>query len=108
MSAQHTPEAEKLADCILKASGSALRNYSMAKTREAIFTAAQFGLDSAAPEIAAERDQLKKDLEGERVFSNLQFDQINQLKARNADLESANAQYSSACRHLAREGVKQQ
>lgn len=46
--AQSTPTpAEQLADEILKASGSALKHYTMALTRERIIAAAQRGLDEA-------------------------------------------------------------
>lgn len=48
---QHTPEAEALADAILKASGSALKHYSMQKTRAEIFSAAQAGIDTAQTEL---------------------------------------------------------
>lgn len=40
-------EAEALADAILRAAGSGLRHYSMPKTREAILSAAQDGLNAA-------------------------------------------------------------
>jgi hypothetical protein len=49
--AKHTPEAEALADAILKAAGSGLRHYSLPKTREAIFAAAQQGIDAARAEL---------------------------------------------------------
>ncbi len=48
---QHTPEAEALADSILKSSGSNLKNYTMAKTREAILAAAQAGIDNARDDL---------------------------------------------------------
>lgn len=44
---KHTPEAEAIADAILKAAGSALKYHTMPKGREAIFAAAQKGLDGA-------------------------------------------------------------
>ncbi|AWM37046.1 hypothetical protein GobsT_50480 [Gemmata obscuriglobus] len=56
-----TAEAEALADAILRAAGSGLHFYSMAKTRDAILIAAQQGLDAgrarllAALEILAEQ-----------------------------------------------------
>lgn len=40
-------EAMELVNAILKASGSALRHYSMHKTRSDMFAAAQFHLDKA-------------------------------------------------------------
>lgn len=45
--ASYTAEAIALADTILKAAGSGLQHYSMAKTRNAILTAAQQGLNAA-------------------------------------------------------------
>jgi hypothetical protein len=48
---KHTPEAQDLADAILKAAGSGLRHYTMAKTREAILAAAQRGIDEARSEL---------------------------------------------------------
>lgn len=44
---QHTPEAEVLADKILRAAGSALGHYSMDSTRRRILQAAQEGIDAA-------------------------------------------------------------
>lgn len=44
-------EAEALADAVLKAAGSGLRHYSMAKTREAIIAAAQKGIDESRAEL---------------------------------------------------------
>lgn len=49
--AKHTPEAEILADAILKASGSALRHHAMAKSREDIFAAAQAGINAARADL---------------------------------------------------------
>jgi hypothetical protein len=49
--AKYTPEAEAMADAILKPSGSNLKNYTMAKTREAIISAAQKGIDDARAEL---------------------------------------------------------
>lgn len=49
--AKHTPEAETLADAILKAAGSGLRHYGMAGTRERIFAAAQQGISDARAEL---------------------------------------------------------
>lgn len=46
----YSPEAIALADSILKAAGSGLRLYTMHKTREAILTAAQEGINKAAGE----------------------------------------------------------
>lgn len=46
-----TPEAEALADAILKAAGSGLRHYSMAKIRVDILAAAQKGIDDARAEV---------------------------------------------------------
>ena len=43
----HTSDALLLADAILKAAGTGLQHYSMAKTRNAILSAAQRGLDEA-------------------------------------------------------------
>jgi hypothetical protein len=48
---KHTPEAEALADAILRAAGSGLRYHIMHKSREAIFTAAQQGIDAARAEL---------------------------------------------------------
>lgn len=47
-------EAEALADSILKAAGSNLKHYTMARTRDAIFAAAQAGIDKARAEADAE------------------------------------------------------
>jgi len=49
--AKHTPEAEALADSILRPSGSNLRNYTLPKTRDAILSAAQKGIDDAQAEL---------------------------------------------------------
>jgi hypothetical protein len=54
--AQHKQEAEALADAVLKASGSALKHYSMQHTRQAIFNAAQAGIDKARAELLAEAE----------------------------------------------------
>lgn len=48
---KYTPEAEALADAILRPSGSNLKNYTMAKTREAILSAAQKGIDDARADL---------------------------------------------------------
>lgn len=52
--AKHTAQAEALADAILRAAGSGLRHYSMAKTRETILTAAQEGLDACRAPLLAD------------------------------------------------------
>lgn len=51
---KHTPDAEALADAILKPSGSNLKNYTMASTREAILSAAQKGIDDARAGLLAD------------------------------------------------------
>ena len=56
--ARHSPEAEALADAILKAAGSGLHHYSMEKTRQAIFAAAEEGIDSARAELLEALDHL--------------------------------------------------
>lgn len=47
----HTPEAVALADAVLTATGSGLRHYSMAKTRDVILVAAQRGIDAGRAEL---------------------------------------------------------
>lgn len=59
---QHTPEAEALADAILKASGSALKHYSMQKTRDEIFAAAQAGIDTAQTELLEALEVAEKEI----------------------------------------------
>lgn len=54
----HTPEAEALADAILKASGSALRYHTMPSGRTAIFAAAQKGIDAARADLLAMLDRV--------------------------------------------------
>ena len=62
--ASHTSEAEALADAILKAAGSGLRHYSMAKTREAILTAAQEWLEAGRAKLLDAARCALADLEG--------------------------------------------
>lgn len=53
MTSKHTLEAIALADAVLRAAGSGLRNYSMAKTRGAIVAAAQAGIDAGRTDLLA-------------------------------------------------------
>jgi hypothetical protein len=53
-----TSAAEILADNILKASGSALRHYTLQKNRDAIIAAAQAGIDA----VSVDRDRLENEL----------------------------------------------
>ena len=60
---KHTPEAEALADAILKAAGSGLRHYSVAKTREAIFVTAQAGIDDVRAALLSDLEDAVFELE---------------------------------------------
>lgn len=60
----NTSEAESLADAVLKAAGSGLRHYRMAKTREAIVAAAQNGIDAARGDLMCAATNALADLEG--------------------------------------------
>ncbi len=57
---QQLSPAEALADSILRAAGSGLRNYTMPSTRAAIIAAAQDGIDARYHTITALRAQLAK------------------------------------------------
>ncbi len=53
-----TAEAEALADAILRAAGSGLRHHTMPKTREAILSTAQEGLERARVDLLAVANSL--------------------------------------------------
>lgn len=56
-----SPEAIALADAILKASGSNLKNYTLEKTRDAILGAAQAGIEAGRAEIMTAMKELLLD-----------------------------------------------
>lgn len=87
-----TPEAEALAEAILKASGTSLRHYSIPSNRAAILAAAQNGIDAtmaaereACAKVCEERaggirkmfDAIKKPRERERVFYSGKIETLN-------------------------------
>lgn len=61
---RQTPDAEALADAILKLSGSNLKNYTMPSTRKAILSAAQKGIEDARSRLLAALRCALADLEG--------------------------------------------
>jgi len=72
MTKTYSPEATALADAILKASGSNLKNYTTQLSRDAILTAAQSGIDSARTdllELARRHRHLLSELHAGNAFS---------------------------------------
>jgi len=61
MTTTYSPEAIALADAILKASGSNLKNYTMQQSRDAILGAAQAGIEAGRADIMTAMKELLLD-----------------------------------------------